>query len=250
MNETALIQRARELKELGKSIRQIAAELDVSKSSVFRWLNGQSGNNGIEMPIALFSQANNNINNHKNNNKMESHNDNYRLEKEIALKKLQLEHELELRKLAQQEKELELRKREMELKHQEKDMVKRQQQIEENKLLFAVKKWVKEEKKLLANFDYEEILLTLSFFRKRIFALKSLIDKTEEHIGVYGYDRDDQTFVDELTKLFEFLYKIYAEYEDEEDEDEDFAELPEISYEWPENYQDILENLEDSVFLP
>ena len=247
MDETALINRARELKELGKSIRQIAAELEVSKSKVFRWLNGQSSNNGIEMPIALFAQANTTNENHKNKTQMENHNDNYRLEKEIALKKLQLEHELELRKLAQQEKELELRKREMELKHQEKDMVKRQQQIEENKLLFAVKKWMKEEKKLLDNFDYEEILVTLALFRKRLFTLEKLIQQAEEHISVYGYERDDQLFLDELMKLYSFLDEVNSEFDEDED---DSAELPEISYEWPENYLDILENLEDSAFLP
>lgn len=247
MNETLLIQRARELKELGKSIRQIAAELEVSKSKVFRWLNGQSGNNGIEMPIALFAQANPTNENHKNKTQMENHNDNFRLEKEIALKKLQLEHELELRKLAQQEKELELRKREMELKHQEKDMVKRQQQIEENKLLFAIKKWVKEEKKLLDNFDYEEILVTLALFRKRLFTLEKLIQQTEEHISVYGYEREDQVFLDELMKLYTFLEEVNSEFDED---DYDSEELPEISYEWPEDYLEIIENLEDSAFLP
>lgn len=247
MEEQTLIQRAHELKAEGKSIRQIAAELDISKSKVFRWLNGQSGNNGIEMPIALFAHANTTNENHKNKTHMENHNDNYRLEKEIALKKLQLEHELELRKLAQQDKELELRKREMELKHQEKDMVQRQQQIEENKLLFAVKKWVKEEKKLLDNFDYEEIFVALSLFRKRLNTLEKLIQQLEEHISVYNYEREDQTFVDDFMKLYEFLDEINSDYDEDEDDSE---ELPEISYEWPEDYLEILENLEDSAFLP
>ena len=244
MEEQTLIQRAHELKAEGKSIRQIAAELDISKSKVFRWLNGQSGNNGIEMPIALFAQANTTNENHKNKTHMENHNDNYRLEKEIALKKLQLDHELELRKLAQQDKELELRKREMELKHQEKDMVQRQQQIEENKLLFAVKKWVKEEKKLLENFDYEEILVAFSLFRRRLNTLEKLLQQLEEHISVYGYEREDQTFVDDLMTLYNFLDEINS------DDDDDSEELPEISYEWPEDYLEILENLEDSAFLP
>ena len=31
---------------------------------------------------------------------------------------------------------------------------------------------------------------------------------------------------------------------------DDAEELPEISYEWPEDYLEILENLEDSAFLP
>lgn len=246
MEEQTLIQRAHELKAEGKSIRQIATELDISKSKVFRWLNGQSGNNGIEMPIALFAQASITNENHKNKTHMENQNDNYRLEKEIALKKLQLEHELELRKLAQQDKELELRKREMELKHQEKDMVQRQQQIEENKLLFALKKWVKEEKKLLDNFDFEEIFVALSLFRKRLNTLEKLIQQLEEHISVYGYEREDQTFVDDLMKLYEFLDEINSDYDDEDDSEE----LPEISYEWPEDYLEILENLEDSAFLP
>ena len=48
-------------------------------------------------------------------------------------------------------------------------------------------------------------------------------------------------------KLYEFLDEINSEY----DEDEDYSEeLPEISYEWPEDYLEILENLEDSAFLP
>lgn len=246
MEEQTLIQRAHELKAEGKSIRQIAAELDISKSKVFRWLNGQSGNNGIEMPIALFAQVNTTNENHKNKTYMENHNDNYRLEKEIALKKLQLEHDLELRKLAQQDKELELRKREMELKHQEKDMVQRPQQIEENKLLFTVKKWVKEEKKLLENFDYEEIFVVLSLFRKRLNTLEKLLQQLEEHISVYGYEREDQSFVDELMTLYNFLDEIISDYDEDEDDSE---ELPEISYEWPEDYLEILENLEDSAFL-
>jgi hypothetical protein len=135
----------------------------------------------------------------------------------------------------------------MELKHQEKDMVKRQQQIEENKLLFAIKKWVKEEKKLLDNFEYEEILVTLALFRKRLFTLEKLIQQTEEHISVYGYEREDQVFLDELIKLYTFLEKVNSEFDED---DYDSEELPEISYEWPEDYIEIIENLEDSDFLP
>jgi hypothetical protein len=135
----------------------------------------------------------------------------------------------------------------MELKHQEKDMVQRQQQIEENKLLFAVKKWVKEEKKLLENFDYEEIFVALSLFRKRLNTLEKILQQLEEHISVYGYEREDQTFVDDLMKLYEFLDEINSDYDEDDDNSE---ELPEISYEWPEDYLEILENLEDSAFLP
>ena len=108
-----IINQALELQSNGYSIRQIASELNVSKSQVFRWLNGQSGNGGNALPIDLIAKATstNQQLNLKNKNTMENHNDHNRLEREIALKKLQLEHELELRKLAQQDKELEVRKR-------------------------------------------------------------------------------------------------------------------------------------------
>ena len=64
---------------------------------------------------------------------------------------------------------------------------------------------------------------------------------------MYGYEREDQTFVDDLMKLYEFLDEINSDYDEDEDDSE---ELPEISYEWPEDYLEILENLEDSAFLP
>ena len=118
MNQDVLT-KAQELQKQGYSIRQIAAELAISKSQVFRWLNGQSGNGGNALPIDLITKTTNTKQHvsSKNKNNMENNNDQFRLEKEIALKKLQLEHELEMRKLAQQDKELELRKREIELRH-------------------------------------------------------------------------------------------------------------------------------------
>jgi len=54
-----LINQALELQSKGYSIRQIASELNVSKSQVFRWLNGQSGNGGNALPIDLIAKATN-----------------------------------------------------------------------------------------------------------------------------------------------------------------------------------------------
>ena len=58
MNQN-LIHQAIELQSKGYSIRQIASELNVSKSQVFRWLNGQSGNGGNTLPIDLIAKATN-----------------------------------------------------------------------------------------------------------------------------------------------------------------------------------------------
>ena len=54
-----LINQALELQSKGYSIRQIASELNVSKSQVFRWLNGQSGNGGNALPIDLIAKTTN-----------------------------------------------------------------------------------------------------------------------------------------------------------------------------------------------
>ena len=167
MNQN-LIHQAQELQKKGYSIRQIASELNVSKSQVFRWLNGQSGNGGNALPIDLIAKATNTNQqlNLKNKNTMENHNDLNKLEREIALKKLQLEHELELRKLAQQDKELELRKRELELRHLEKDALSRQQQMEERKINHGLKVWIEKERANLDEFDYEEIEMDLATFKR------------------------------------------------------------------------------------
>jgi transposase len=248
MEDQALIKRAHELQALGKSIRQIAVELQVSKSKVFRWL-GQSGNDGMQMPIASFAKNNKTMNQFKNQKKMENHNDPQRLEREIALKKLQLEHELALRKLAQQDKELELRRRQMELKHQENDQVQRQQKIEENRILHNLKKWLKTEQALLEQFDYEEIELPVKIFRKRLKELQKLIEQSEEHASSYSYDLDEQTFITDLHQLHDHLFELLNEFEEEWDEDDDSGEIPTISYEWPEELQDSIEILEYSEFF-
>ena len=250
MEDQALIKRAQELKALGKSIRQIAADLKSSKSTVFRWLNGQSGNGGNTLPIDQIAIATNTSQSvkHKNQNNMEN-NDLNKLEREIALKKLQLEHELELRKLAQQDKELELRRRQMELKHQENDQVQRQQKIEENRILHNLKKWLKTEQALLEQFDYEEIELPVKIFRKRLKELQKLIEQSEEHASSYDYDLDEQTFITDLHQLFDFMFELLNDFEEEWDEDDDSDEIPTISYEWSEELQDSIEILEYSEFF-
>ncbi len=113
-----------------------------------------------------------------------------RLEREIALKKLQLEHELELRKLAQQNKELELRKRELELKHLEKDAIARQQQIEERKINHGLKVWIEKERALLSEFDYDEIEMDLASFKRSHKTLSKFWEQVQEHLAVYGIDID------------------------------------------------------------
>ena len=249
MNQN-LITQALELQKQGLSIRQIAAELNVSKSQVFRWLNGQSGNGGNTLPIDQIAIATNTSQSvkHKNQNNMENNNDLNKLEREIALKKLQLEHELELRKLAQQDKELELRKRELELKHLEKDAISRQQQIEERKINHGLKVWIEKERAIISEFDYEEIEMDLATFKRNHKALIKLWEQVEAHMTVYAIDIESHLRHYYLKSLVEMLNEVLEsalEDQDEDDEDSDFI----ISYEYDDDSIEFLENLENSAFF-
>lgn len=247
MNQN-LIHQAQELQKKGYSIRQIASELNVSKSQVFRWLNGQSGNGGNSLPIDLIAKANT-LNHHtKNNNKMENHNDLNRLEREIALKKLQLEHELELRKLAQQDKELELRKRELELKHLEKDAIARQQQIEERKINHGLKVWIEKERALLSEFDYEEIEMDLASFKRHHKTLLKLWEQVQEHMAIYAIDNDAHLGHYYFKSLIEMLNEVLENAEDEKDEDDIDADIT-VTYEYDDDSLELLEYLENSDFF-
>lgn len=247
MNQN-LIHHAQELQKKGYSIRQIAAELNVSKSQVFRWLNGQSGNGGNTLPIDLIAKANT-LNHHtKNKDKMENHNDLNRLEREIALKKLQLEHELELRKLAQQDKELELRKREIELKHLEKDAIARQQQIEERKINHGLKVWIEKERALLSEFDYEEIEMDLASFKRSHKTLNKLWDQIQEHMAIYGIDTESHLGHYYFKSLMDMFNKALDSANENIDDDEDEDEFM-VSYAYDDDSIEFLDNLGDSEFF-
>jgi len=249
MNQN-LIAQALELQKQGLSIRQIAAELNVSKSQVFRWLNGQSGNGGNTLPIDQIAIATNTSQSvkHKNQNNMENNNDLNKLEREIALKKLQLEHELELRKLAQQDKELELRKRELELKHLQNDAIARQQQMEERKINHALKVWIEKERAILSKFDYEEIEMDLAAFKRNHKALTKIWEQVEAHMAIYAIDTESHLGHYYLKSLVEMLNEVLETAIEEKLEDEVDSDFT-VSYEYDDDSIEFLENLENSAFF-
>jgi len=249
MNQN-LITQALELQKHGLSIRQIAAELNISKSQVFRWLNGQSGNGGNTLPIDQIAIATNTpqSSKNKNQNNMENNNDLNKLEREIALKKLQLEHELELRKLAQQDKELELRKRELELKHLEKDAISRQQQIEERKINHGLKVWIEKERAIISEFDYEEIEIDLATFKRNHKALIKLWEQVETYMAVYAIDTESHLGHYYLKSLVEMLNEVLESTIEDQDEDDEDSDIT-VSYEYDDDSIEFLESLDNSAFF-
>jgi hypothetical protein len=179
---------------------------------------------------------------------MENNNDHNRLEREIALKKLQLEHELELRKLAQQDKELELRKRELELRHLEKDALSRQQQMEERKINHGLKVWIEKERANLDEFDYEEIEMDLASFKRHHKVLFKLWEQVQQHMAVYAIDIESHLGHYYFKSLIEMLNEVLENAIDEQDEDDEDCEYT-VSYEYDDDSIEFLENLENSDFF-
>ena len=205
-----LLSKAKELQKKGYSIRQIAAELAISKSQVFRWLNGQSGNGGNASPIDLIAKTTN------------------------------TKHGLEMLKLAQQDKELELRKREIELRHLEKDALARQLQMEERKINHGLKIWIKKERALLSDFDYEEIEMDLATFKRHHKVLAKLWEQIKQHMAAYGIDTESHLGHYYLKSLMEILDEVLEnalEKQDEDDEDSDII----VSYEYDDDSIEFLE---------
>jgi transcriptional regulator with XRE-family HTH domain len=127
-------EQAKELSRQGYSIREIAEKIETSKSTVARWLQESA-------PIQPISaQPDPSI--------------------ELELKRMQLNHELELRKLAQQEREQEYRRRDMERQYAMKQESEEVVDVELRKILLPIYKWASNQLELIKEYSGEGIPCT------------------------------------------------------------------------------------------
>ena len=143
---------------------------------------------------------------------------------------------------------MELRKRELELKHLEKDAIARQQQIEERKINHGLKVWIEKERALLSEFDYEEIEMDLSSFKRSYKTLNKLWEQVQEHMAVYGIDTDSRLGYYYFKLLMDMFNKALDSANENIDDDEDEDELM-VSYAYDDDSIEFLDNLGDSDFF-
>lgn len=215
-------EQALQLSKQGKSIREIAYQLGIGKSTVARWLQEKSRKstaiqtNNVDPSIQL------------------------------EMRKMELQHELELKKLAQQEKALEMKQNEV------KDQS-RLSGIEFRKILLPIQKWASLQLKLMNRYPdgavpctYQDILTmqsqlsryeeTLSDYVRIhqldewydcLNILKELIAKTEEWVGQLDQMRDSASH---------FSSDSDENWDDADDSEEDFDqnsdENQDCSYSW------------------
>lgn len=176
---------------------------------------------------------------------LEENSEMYKLEREIALRKVELDHQLEMRKQDLIEKELNLKAREMELKFIEKNNLNKQRRVEERKIDLQLRNWVEEENAQLDLHDYEPIFIKTSQYESKIRVLNEIFEKIKKHCEIYDIDPTKYFYYDDLQKMV-YEAKFVLEMNKSEENDK-FDGL--LEYEWDENSRDLLESLKDSEFF-
>jgi len=184
-------EQAKELSRQGFSIREIAEKIDTSKSTVARWLQESSQNQPLSVNPDLSIQ--------------------------LELKRMQLNHELELRKLAQQEKEQEYRRRDMERQYAMKQEQEEVVDIELRKILLPIYKWATNQIQLIKEYSMEGIPCS----EDSLTDMSYLLDQFHETLSDYVHIRKLDEWDDVLDTLKSIRSKVdswfiqYLKHEDE-----------------------------------
>lgn len=167
-------EQAKELSRQGYSIREIAEKIDTSKSTVARWLQESAHN----QPISV--QPDPSI--------------------ELELKRMQLNHELELRKLAQQEREQEYRRRDMERQYAMKQEPEEVVDVELRKILLPIYKWASNQLELIKEYSGEGIPCTEDSITDMSCRLEMFHDTLSDYVHIRKLDEWDDV-LDTLKSL-------------------------------------------------
>lgn len=234
MNEQNLTHQIMHLHSQGMSIRKIAKQLGISKSAVHRTVS-DNGTLSRDTPVPLSQQAcptgvpilkqtilpvNNNNFNYKNSKTMEHYD--YESMKEIEIRRLELEHEIQMKKLEMQEEELSLRSRELHLKSKQVNSESIKQEQEFRVLNWELTEIFSEELELVDSKGNIEI--SLEDGEEKIEALKELRKKIQKFCAVYKVSIETFQLFKYLQKLIMLVSKeLDTVYEDDryDEDDED-----------------------------
>jgi len=221
MNEQ--IQNILELHVQGRSIRSIAKEFGISKSNVHRIIS-EAGTSARDSPVpasqqacptkktdkqyAIFSNYDSK-NGNKNNAIMESQD-----MLEIEMKRLELEHEIQMKKLEIQETEINLRNRELALKSKESDVLIQKRKQEERLLVWELSEFFKSEVSLCDRKG--DIEISLEEAEEKLEKIKELMQKVRKYSVKYELNPESMAFYRGL----EFVETVVKGEVDEFDEDE------------------------------
>jgi len=222
-----------ELHMQGMSIRNIAKSLGISKSNVHRTVSEQ-GNVSQDSTVPMSQKAcpnkewdnkdydltnKNTINNYKTNTSMDTQD-----LKEIELTRLELEHELQMKKLEMQEEELRLRKLEIESRSKGDTVHLERQKQEERLLVWELSEFFKTELSECDKFGKNTI--SIEDAEEKLEVVNEHLNKLKKHCVKYQIIPESLAFFRALV----FVNDLIKQEVDEFDEDEYDYDDYEIEY--------------------
>jgi hypothetical protein len=238
----------------GKSIRRIAKELGISKSNVHRIIS-ESGTPTRDSPVPPSQQAcpnierdnkNNNFstNESKNNTKPNTIMDSQDM-LEIEMKRLELEHEIQMRKFEMQEEELKLRKMEIESRSKGDTTLIEKQKQDERLLLWELSDFFNGELSICNSKGI--VSIPIDEMEVKLDLIKELKQKLGKYCAKYALNSQDMPHYIGLEKMIP-TFKTYiddfeAKNDNEDDGDDENEDDEEIEYLYDKETLSILRQL-------
>jgi len=210
----------------GKSIRRIAKELGISKSNVHRIIS-ESGTPTRDSPVPPSQQAcpnierDNKTNNFSTNESKNNTKPNTIMASqdmlEIEMKRLELEHQIQMRKLEMQEEELKLRKMEIESRSKVDTTLIEKQKQEERVLTWELQEFFKEESSLCNS----KGIVTISYddAEEKKETVKELKQKLAKYCVKFNVNKSSTPYYENLEVVYSVIKKELDKYEDNDDDD-------------------------------
>lgn len=241
MEENNLVQRALEMHREGKSIRNIALILGTSKSNVHRWVHSdihkqpldkieltddvpvEMGQNGTDVP-----STKQNIN-PSNYTTMDRKNfEDEKLDRQIMLKRLEMEQQIRLRKEDREDEEISLRREQLRLERLKLDQPLQIKKQEEKSLHWDLIRFFKRELEIIEEYD-NYIEISLDELSEKVKALRQMLERIEKHCFKYEIEAEELAYHSNTKQLLKYFNNLLKEnddldnsedYDDETEEDE------------------------------
>ena len=167
----------------------------------------------------------------------------YQSMKEIEIRRLELEHEIQMKKLEMQEEELSLRSIELHLKSKQSDSEIKKQEQEERILTWELQEFFKDELESCGKFG--KVTISLEDAEEKLDTLKSLQKKIVRHCTLYQLQFEALAFYINI----QGMYKLLKKKVDAANEDDDFdADDDEIEYLYDIQSRTLLKQLQTCKF--
>lgn len=232
MEENNLIQKALDMHREGKSIRNIALILGTSKSNIHRWVHSDIHKRTVDkkeladdVPVEMgqnrtdVPSTKQNIN-PSNYTTMDRKNfQDEKLDRQIMLKRLEMEQQIRLRKEDREDEEISLRREQLRLERLKLDQPLQIKRQEEKSLHWDLIRFFKHELEIIEEYD-NYIEISLEELTEKVKALRQMLEHIKKHCFKYDIDEEKLVYHSNIEQLYVHFKNLLEENEDLESTEE------------------------------